>query len=420
MNTRNLLSPRTGGSGILIPALALMTVSLSTAFGQAFPDPGTEYEQHATSRLVESVQKRINEGKTRFSHDGQYGYLADVLKAFGIPVSSQLLVFSKTSQFRDHINPENPRAVYFNDKVYVAWVPGTPYIELAAVEPDVGSVFYILDQTLTEKPKFVRNNQCLECHTSVKNLGVPGPLVRSFPTDKKGAVNRLEGLSRVTHSTPLKYRWGGWYATGDTGAQMHLGNIVGKEEYSNRKKPKTVTNLSEFLDTSKYPGASSDVVSIMVLEHQAFMHNLITRLHLDSVTTLKRDGNINAIRDEATAFLKYLLLVDEAPLKGAIKGNTDFADWFQNQGPRDTQGRSLRTLDLKTRLFKYPCSYLIYSDSFTQLHPFMKKHLFRRLHSILNGSDKSKDFAALDTQTRKDIKTILTATLKDLPEFWDL
>ena len=37
---------------------------------------------------------------------------------------------------------------------------------------------------------------------------------------------------------------------------------------------------------------------------------------------------------------------------------------FRSSGPRDRQGRSLRDLDLERRLFKYPCSYLIYSPAF--------------------------------------------------------
>jgi hypothetical protein len=52
--------------------------------------------------------------------------------------------------------------------------------------------------------------------------------------------------------------------------------------------------------------------------------------------------------------VKALLQVDAAPLPGKIAGNSGFDSWFQAQGPRDAQGRSLRELDLDTRLFRYP------------------------------------------------------------------
>lgn len=401
-----------------LPAIISLSVLLAAAVPLRAAGPGDSdsYEAGAHSGLVKSRQGQIDSGMLELNFHERHGYLKSVLDAFDIPAESQLLVFSKTSQLREHINPRNPRAIYFNDRVYVAWVPGTPHIEIAAVEPKVGSVFYVLEQKKQKIPKFVRNNQCLECHTSSKNLGVPGPLVRSFPTDEKGAVDRFQGISQVTHRTPIKYRWGGWYATGNT-VQMHRGNKFGEQKSD---APMSVDDLRVFLDVGKYPAASSDLVAIMVLEHQAHMHNLITRLHRDAVAAVAKDGHIRDLKDDAKTLLKYLLFVDEAPLKGPIRGNTDYAKVFESRGIKDGKGRSLRQLDLRKRLFRYPCSYLIYSDSFRQMQPVMRKHLIRRLHAILTGEDKSDAFAALDADQRREIKAILTATLPDLPAYWSL
>ncbi|MGB0579981.1 MAG: hypothetical protein ACPGVU_09795 [Limisphaerales bacterium] len=191
--------------GHTIISLSILLVAVPPLSAGGLDETGS-YESDASSKLVTSRQSQIDSGMLEFQYHPKHGYLKSVLDAFDIPAESQLLVFSKTSQLREHINPRNPRAIYFNDRVYVAWVPGTPHIEIAAIEPNVGSVFYVLEQKERKIPKFERNNQCLECHTSSRNLGVPGPLVRSFPTDEKGAVDRFKGVSRVTHQTPIKYR----------------------------------------------------------------------------------------------------------------------------------------------------------------------------------------------------------------------
>lgn len=56
-----------------------------------------------------------------------------------------------------------------------------------------------------------------------------------------------------------------------------------------------------------------------------------------------------------------MLFVDEAPLTGPVKGGSGFAEAFAARGPRDGKGRSLRDFALRRRLFRYPCSYMIYT-----------------------------------------------------------
>ena len=113
--------------------------------------------------------------------------------------------------------------------------------------------------------------------------------------------------------------------------------------------------------------------------------------------------------------LRYLLFVEEVPLTSPVRGTSSFAQEFQKAGPRDEKGRSFRQLNLQTRLFEFPCSYMIYSSSFEAL-PLEA----RRLWDILDGQDRSPEFAKLSPESRTAIREILLATKKDLPAYWRL
>jgi len=358
--------------------------------------------------------------KWNFDHD--FGYLPSLLQALGIPKSSQMLVFSKTSFQRERISPTTPRALFFNDTVYVGFIPGAPLLEVSMADPKLGGVFYTVEQKAGDSPRFVRNDQCLECHATSKTMGVPGHLMRSFATDEDGVVDLNNGASLVTHRTPLAERWGGWYVTGTHGKQTHRGNLFGQEAFEHQAKEPNyrgnLTDLSPFFDVSRYPSKGSDIVALMVLEHQVHMHNFITRLRDESELALHQYGHLDYLKNIVTAFLKYLLFVDEAPLTEPISGNPEFARWFEAQGPRDAQGRSLRQFDLKTRTFLYPCSYLIYSDAFDALPDPLKRLVWNRLLAVLDGKDPDPDFRKLSPQSRLAIREILQGTKHDLPQAW--
>jgi hypothetical protein len=252
-------------------------------------------------------------------------------------------------------------------------------------------------------------------------MGVPGHLLRSFATDDDGVVDLGSGTSLVNHRTPLAERWGGWYVTGQSGGQVHRGNLFGKAAFArNEQKPgaSDLEDVKHFLDVSRYPGPHSDIVALMVLEHQTHMHNFIARLHYEATMALQTYGHLNYLRNVTEAFLKYLLFTEEAPLTAAIKGSSAFAQDFTAPGRRDKQGRSLRDLDLQTRLFKHPCSYLIYSEAFEALPERMKAHLYERLWDILSGRDKNPEFAKLTTSDRRAIIEILRDTKSGLPASW--
>jgi hypothetical protein len=387
-----------------------------------FEEDTINYNNAVATGAVAQLQQRLDADAATLKHDDSYGYLLSVLDELKVPKSSQMLVFSKTSLQRELISPATPRALFFNDDVYVGFIPGAPLIEVSIADPKLGGVFYTLDQTRADRPKFVRNNQCLECHASSKTMGVPGHLVRSFATDDNGVVDLNSGTSQVNHRTPLDERWGGWYVTGTHGQQTHRGNLVGKIAFERQgKEPNfagNVTNLSAYFDVSRYAKGQSDIVALMVLEHQTHMHNFITRLNYESTMQLKQYGHMRYLRNTAESFLKYLLFAEEARLTNSIHGSAEFVKDFVSRGPRDKRGRSLRDFDLQTRLFKYPCSYLIYSDAFDAMPVPMKGHLYSRLWEILSGKDQSEAYASLTPAARKAIREILAETKGDLPDYW--
>jgi hypothetical protein len=380
------------------------------------------YSNQPAHSPVEKLQARIDRGEVKLKHDPKYGWIPALLEAFNIPKSSQMLVFSKTSLQRQFITPENPRSLFFNDDVYLGFIPGAPVMEVSAVDPRLGGVFYTLSLEQTAKPRFVRANDCTSCHGSAKTLGVPGHFVRSIATDETGELDQSSEINYITHRSPFVDRWGGWYVTGQHGSQAHRGNLIGAKDFARFEKEPlwrgNLSDLGQFFDQSKYYGKGSDVVALMVLEHQGQMHNYITRLNYETQIMMKTYGHIRYLRIQAAAFLRYLLLTEEQPLAAPVQGNPDYVKWFTAQGPRDPQGRSLRELDLKTRMFKYPCSYLIYSEAFDSIPDVMREHLLQRLHDILTGKDTSEDFAKIPEKDRKNILEILLATKPKLPAYW--
>jgi len=408
-------------------AVALTPCALADDFQGAthmtpFEEDTINYNRAAVTGTVTKLQKRIDAGEVTLQHDEAYGYLLAVLDELKVPKSSQMLVFSKTSLQREHISPSNPRAIFFSDDVYVGFIPGAPLIELSVADPKLGGVFYTLDQTKADKPKFTRNNQCLECHATSKTMGVPGHLARSFATDVSGIVDFNSGISQVNHRTPFAERWGGWYVTGTHGQQTHRGNLVGPAAFARQTKEPNhagnVTNLDAAFDVTRHLRNQSDVVALLVLEHQMHMHNFITRLNYEATLQLQQYGHLRYLTNTAESFLKYLLFAEEAPLTDRIQGGAEFVKEFTSQGPQDKRGRSLRDFELQTRLFKHPCSYLIYSDAFEALPAAMREHLYSRLWQILSGKDQSATYASLSPATRQATREILAETKRGLPDYW--
>src|SRR6185436_6266356 len=78
---------------------------------------------------VARLQQRISSGEITLESEPHFGYLPAILRALNVPTSSQSLVFSKTSFQFTQIAPSRPRALYFNDDVYVGKVQGSRVLE---------------------------------------------------------------------------------------------------------------------------------------------------------------------------------------------------------------------------------------------------------------------------------------------------
>jgi hypothetical protein len=381
---------------------------------ETFPyrQPPIDYFSDDLSDPVSKLRERIDKGEVQLAFEPGTGYLRSFLKALDVPLDSQMLVFAKNSVNARLISPDNPRALYFNDNVYVGFVPGAPFLEISAVDARKGAIFYTLSQKDDPPAKLVREESCLLCHASNNSLNVPGHLVRSFVTDVQG--NPTRGYSKIDDATPLVHRWGGWYVTGDFGDQPHLGNLSTTvdlvEHERNRNGPGRLVDLKKRLDVSKYPAAHSDIVALLVHDHQTHLHNLIARVNYDHQYE-KPSGSEDLL-------LRALLFVEEAPFDHPLLGSSAYESWFTKQGPRDKQGRSLRQFDLETRLFKYRCSYLIYSAAFDNLPAPVKERLYRRLFDVLSAADPPEPFDKLPRAERMVVFQILQDTKTDLPEHW--
>ena len=377
-----------------------------------FGRPPIDYYSDIADDPIAQLNARLKAGTTKLRFEPEHGFLKSVLRELQIPVESQVLVFSKTSLNRKLISPKTPRAIYFNDDVYIGWIPGITSLEVSSVDPQKGGMFYALPLEKEKPPRFVQAKNCLTCHANSNSLQVPGHVVRSFFTDKLGEPT--SGRAQITHDSLLSERWGGWYVTGDHGEQSHKGNVVGLEAVrEHRQDPLlhgNVTDLGSYFDAAPYPIPDSDIVALMVMEHQAYLQNLVTRLNYE--TRLKTTPTVEDY------LLRYLFFIDEPLLTGEIIGTSGFADVFEYMGPEDSLGRSLRQFDLKTRLFKYRMSYQVYSRAFQGLPAEAKASLYKRIWGVLNGTEKNPDFQKIPAAERQAILEILRETINDLPAYF--
>jgi hypothetical protein len=433
------------GFGIPLIAAALLSVSAvraSAQYGATYEQEPVSYGSPEVNDPVARLQKRLDAGEAVLKYDDRQGYLRSVLEHLEIPVSSQMLVFSKTSFQRDRISPAAPRAVYFNDSTYIGSVQQGDVIEVSAVDPQKGAIFYTLDQQLAERPVFRRQtHNCLQCHDSSMSLGVPGHVVRSVYTDANGLPILSAGTFVTNHSSPLSERWGGWYVTGTHGDLRHMGNVCVPRPADHRAPPAidrssgaNLVSLAERCETSPYLSPHSDIVALMVFEHQTHGQNLITRANhqtrfalrdqemmnraLGRAADERLDSTTSRIKSACEPLVAYLLFADEMPLSAKIEGTSSFAADFSARGPRDSRGRSLQDFDLEHRMFRYPVSYLIYSEAFGALPAAAKDYVYRRLWQVLSGEDTSQKFKHLTEPVRQAIIEIVRETLGDLPVYW--
>ena len=424
----------------LLAACAFLAFPAAVRADDDFERAPIHYSKAKPDNPITRLQAQIDAGKVQLPFDTERGYLPALLKALQLPESSQVLVFSKTSLQRSRISPKSPRALYFNDEMYVGFCQAGQVLEISAVDPKLGTVFYTLDQQQADRPKFTRQTDaCMLCHASSQTKNVPGHILRSVYPDGGGEAILTLGTLRVDQTTPIDRRWGGWYVTGKHGKLTHRGNLIVKNRndrasITNNPEGQNITSLKNFFDTSAYLTPHSDIVALMVLEHQLEAHNLLARASIQTRLAMHDQALLNKelgrapdyqsettdrrIKSVGDPLVRYLLFSGEATLTDKIEGTSTFAADFVKHGPRDSKGRSLREFDLERRLFKYPCSYLIYSESFEQLPTAMKEYVYQQMHDVLMDRHYGGGFGHLNAADRQTILEILRDTKKDLPDYW--
>lgn len=361
---------------------------------------------------VERLQTRIDAGEVDLAWHERRGYLDAVLQALEISPLTQTLVFSKTSaQFR-MIRPESPRALYFNDDVYVGWVRGGTVLEISTADTERGAAFYTIEQRPQARPRLIPDRgQCLQCHESARTLGVPGHLTRSVHPAPDGQPAYRLGTTNVDQRTPFLQRFGGWYVSG--APFEHLGNrVLADGETLASARAQGVERIRHLDD---YLRPDSDIVAHLLLIHQTQMHNRIARAGLEARKAIAyreelstRFGEVSPesaasirrrIEHPAEELLRMLLFADESPLPAPL-GPSQLAESVNRRG-------NLYRLDLDTRLLRTPVSYLVRSAAFQSLPPETLGYLRRRLAAIMQAEHSPAPFAHIGMQQRTSLRKLL-------------
>ena len=412
---------------------ATLILTLPATAQDDFEGPPINYSSTQPTNRISELQQQLNNGSITLAHEPGTGYLKSLLQTLRVPVESQCLVFSKTSLQLRRISPQTPRAIYFNDELYVGFCQAGDVLEISAVDPQLGTVFYILSQQppLSGPPLFQRQtDNCLVCHSSSRTDGVPGHLVRSLMVDSAGQPLLAAGSRNVNHTTPIAERWGGWYVTGLHGPQQHLGNLIlDRDDPTERPDNSTglnLTDLSPRFHTASYLSPHSDIIALMLLEHQVLVHNRIARAAFTAREAIHYENTLNEalqnppgtrlesttrrLDNAADKLIEALLFCNEAPLSAPLTGTSGLAQQFNADAPHDRNGRSLKDLNMQTRMLRYPCSYLIHSNAFKQLPPEILHTVLAKLKTILNNNSTDPKFAHLTPADRTAILEILRDT----------
>ncbi len=407
-------------------AILLLGIGAAPAATDLWDLPPLRYSDTRASDPIAKPTAGLTHGTRAIKGNSPLEKLRYILNLLQIPEESQILVYSKTSHQNALIQPGNPRSLFFNENAYVGYVPGGD-IEVIAHDPLLGSIYYLIETgTPSRPPRISRDtSQCLSCHGTTRTESAPGVLIRSVFPDADGHPMLAMGTFRIDHTSPIRERWGGYYVTGSS-ALPHLGNRV-YQESARRSFPTDspqLDSLAGTIDTSRYPRATSDIVSLMVLEHQCAVHN-----HLASAALTYRrahwfaksidpasdpdTGTAGRLADEAAQKIVDLLLFEnEASLgDGGIEGDPAFQDAFTRRFPKSADGRSLADFQLNDRIFKHRCSYMVYSSTFDSLPPRIKSAVISRLRHILESDPSPENHPSIHSIERRKILSILSETL---------
>ena len=377
------------------------------------------YHQRPLRDPFTALKPKLESGALPLERGTEKAFLISLLKALDIPVSSQLWVFSTTSLQLRLISPSNPRALYFNDELYVGFIPGGR-IEILSLDPDLGGIYYIFSIPAASEPIQVeRSDRCMKCHAGEQTGGVPGIVIKSVvPGPTGGSLNAFRQLESG-HGIPFHDRFGGWHVTGGPNLTNHWGNLTGSMSAGVITR---VPNLpGEAFNVAKYPAATSDLLAHLLLEHQAgFANRVIAATYRAREIAQEAGATLPAkasteLQGIARDLVRYILFADEAPLpQGGVSGDDAFKRAFL-KNRHVAGGRSLKDLQLTRRLFTHRCSYMVYTPLFLGMPPLLRQEVARELASSLAPGRHDGPGAALEEEEKQAIREILRTTLPEFP-----
>ena len=407
-------------------ATCLAAFLFSTATGAEVADflnPVHGYMTRPPQDRFTRLKAELDAGRTVLDTGSERAFLLSLLGALEVPVPSQLLAYSAISLQSRRISPSNPRAILFHDDTYVAWVPGGQ-IEIASLDPDLGCIFYLLDPAKAgQRPQAARSDRCMNCHAGPSTHRVPGLVVESVvPSITGGGVSAFR-REQSGHGIPLDLRLGGWHVTGAGAFTKHHGNVV--LEFPNTVRTERVLKPGELFDIARYPVTTSDLLPHLLHEHQVGAVNrlveatYLARACLDGKPAPAPDAPAPELDTLARNVVRYLLFADEVALPPAgVTGDPAFKAAFLTTRKPAASGASLRDLDLRTRLLRHRCSYMIYSPAFTGLPAPLKQRVYRQLDRALSEPSPEAEYAYLPAAEKRAIRAILRETLPELAATW--
>lgn len=365
--------------------------------------------------------KKIEKGDIELNFNSEKEYLLSLFEELNISPFSQLLVYSTTSLQLSRISPSNPRAIYFNDDIYLGYVPGGQ-VELIGIDPELGAIPYIFNLPIKDDlkhPSIYRSKRCMKCHASEETKGVPGLLLSSVIPGPGGGTIDAFRRGIFGHSVPYEERFGGWHISGDHPFSNSWANYTGIMQDGIIKK---IPNPpGKYFSWNKYPTQQSDAIPHLILEHQVGFSNLCISITYRLRQINNQGSNKNAtdeyskiIKNETDKLLSYILFQKEAKLpKNRLSLDSQFIEDFKNNRNSTAQSKLLRELNLKDRLFQLRCSYMIFSNSFQGLPSEIKKQLLEKLRFILLCDKKNlpEEYSYFNDEERLKIHSILVKSL---------
>ncbi|MFM2296723.1 MAG: hypothetical protein RL117_430 [Verrucomicrobiota bacterium] len=385
--------------------------------------PPIRYADRASRDRLAGLAEKWQRDPSSLRGKTDVARLQEILRALGVPQESQILVYSKTSKQNALIHPGNPRALYFSLDCYVGYVP-SGMVEVIIHDSQLGPVFYLIDWNRAAQTVHVERDtsDCLSCHGTGRTEHVPGLLVRSVFPDETGQPLLQLGSELVMHDTPIAKRWGGYYVTGSI-ALPHLGNQTFVAEKTAKPMFSELRDVKKRVPTELYPCDTSDVIALLVLEHQCHAHNLMTAARMNyerarflSLSIAPDDdpdmGSAGRVAEQAAQrIVDWFLFRGEASLgDDGVTGHEAFQKAWTALVPQAANGDSLTDFQCHTRIFKNRCSYMMYSEAYRSLPDAIRRRVTEKIKNLLEKPAVADAYADIKASERRRILKILRDT----------